>query len=134
MSTKPETVFILSVTSGIGGELASRYASRGARVVGTHSPGRDVSKLKGVDELLECDVGDPKSVEKMADTFKNTDMLWDVFIACVATPVPLKPFMESDMAVWSESFYVNSTGQFHALQSIWEMRNRKRRGIILNNC
>lgn len=121
-----KTVFILSISSDIGRNLAKEYLSRGWNVYGTYRNAISEIELKaelpGV-VLSFCDISDPASIRSTIESLPR-DFKWDLFISMPCDPLPLTSFFESPIKRWIESFMVNSLRQLEFLHGIYPFRNQ----------
>jgi len=72
--TKDSEVLIVGASRGIGLELVRQVANKGSHVIATHrgTPPPDLKKLEGkMVTLIQCDVGDPASVQAAANSVKG---------------------------------------------------------------
>ena len=104
-----KTVFILSVSSDIGLDLAKRYLRSGHRIIGTY---RSFAQLAGISShprchLFRCDITQAKDVSSLVLKLERLKKSWDVFISCVGDPRPLSPFFKSSFDEWSHSIHLN---------------------------
>lgn len=128
-----KTIFILSVSSDIGLDMAERYLAKGHRVVGTFRNPKHVSSLQGRSNcvLIKCDLSRPRDVARMAQQVKDLKIKWHVFISCAGHPLPVVPFFKSDFKEWADSVYVNSIAQLHALHALHPLRVKNRAHVVL---
>ena len=119
-------ILILSVTSDIGLYLAKKYHAEGHSIYGTYRSRANIERIKrdipGI-RLVYCDFEDGNCIDRAAEDIMSESSLWDILISCPCTPKPLKPFMESDIDEWEDSFYLNSLGQLRFLHRVYEKRN-----------
>lgn len=127
------TVFILSISSDIGLFLGQQYLADGYQVIGTYRHDKGLSDLKKNKhcDLIQCDISKPKDVVQLASYFKKRKLTWDVFISCVGHPLPVVAFFHSDFQEWSDSVYINSIGQLHALHALYPYRHKKSADVVL---
>lgn len=117
-------VFILSISSDIGHELALEYLADGYEVVGTYRDRRLVADLSQENRahLLYCDIDSKESIERMAIAYKAISKPWDIFISCVGDLEPIGPFFSSDFDAWEHAVTVNSLAQLRVLRELWPYR------------
>jgi len=119
-------VFILSISSDIGTNLAKDYLLRGWKVVGTY---RDSNAVKRLEEdlpgavLMHCDISSSESIRSCLDSLPS-DFAWDIFISLPCNPLPLTSFYSSDITEWIDSFALNSLKQLEFLHGIYAKRNK----------
>lgn len=104
---------------GIGLAIASRFAEAGDHaVVGIHDPAEvEASRAKfraaGHDVVvMPCDVGDPASVDGLAETVRTYHGGVDVVVANAGTTGPIGPLHEITPQAWTRCLEVNLTGVF----------------------
>lgn len=118
-------VFILSVSSDIGHELALSYLADGYEVVGTYRERRLVADLSQENKavLLYCDIASKESIERTIIAYKAiSNKPWDIFISCVGILEPIGPFFSSDFNTWEHAVTVNSLAQLRVLRELWPYR------------
>jgi NAD(P)-dependent dehydrogenase (short-subunit alcohol dehydrogenase family) len=127
MPDSPQTILILSVSSDIGLFLARKYLLSGHRVIGTYRSARTVQSIAEHPNcrLLACDIHEPRSLSEFVQQFKELGMKWDTIISCVADPLPLQSFFDSNFDQWQQSVEVNSLDQLRALHMLYPLRNSK---------
>jgi len=120
----PATVFILSVSSDIGTQLALDYLRRGATVCGTYRSGLPAA-LAGQERFhaVRCDVSTPACAKTIAGLFRRTGLQWDVFISCVGQLSPIGLFFDSAFEAWAQSVQTNSVAQLRALHAAYPFRH-----------
>lgn len=122
-----KSVFILSISSDIGKNLAKEYLSRGWEVYGTYRKPSSLLELSielpGA-VLYQCDISIPNSIQESLANLPN-DFNWDIFISLPCDPLPLTSFFESSINQWVESFMVNSLRQLEFLHRIYPYRNKE---------
>jgi len=116
-------VFILSVSSDIGEQLALDYLQRGACVAGTFrrelpASLRQHPRFSG----LQCDVTTPESHALISEFLTGQKFAWDIFISCVGQLAPVGLFFEQKFDSWAQSVDTNSTAQLRALHAAHPFR------------
>jgi NAD(P)-dependent dehydrogenase (short-subunit alcohol dehydrogenase family) len=121
---KSLVVFIVSISSDIGTQLALRYLEKGAIVCGTYRTNcpAALQGLPGV-HTLKCDVSQPNCTKEIAAFFRSSGLNWDIFISCVGQLSPVGLFFETTFETWSESVNTNSTAQLRALHAAYPFRH-----------
>jgi NAD(P)-dependent dehydrogenase (short-subunit alcohol dehydrogenase family) len=123
-----KTVFILSLSSDIGRDLATRFLADGYKVVGTFRDSLPES-LQQVDErlvALPCDITQPENIVNLVEYWQKSEAHWDIFISCVGQLAPIGSFFAADFSAWQESVITNSLAQLHILHALYPFRNPKR--------
>ena len=122
-TAEPTTVFILSVSSDIGEQLALDYLRRGFRVAGTYRSSLPAS-LNGqkLFSALHCDVTSPACAGLIAEFFRSNGFRWDIFISCVGQLAPVGLFFENEFESWAQSVETNGVAQLRALHVVHPFR------------
>jgi len=117
-------VFIVSISSDIGTQLALHYLEKGTVVCGTYRTNCPVI-LEGKSDVhtFKCDVSQSGCTEEIAAFFRNSGLRWDIFISCVGQLSPIGLFFEIDFETWGESVSTNSTAQLRALHAAYPFRH-----------
>ena len=119
-------VFILSLTSDIGSNLAAEYVSRGWEVFGTY---RNLASQPAITSIIpesnlwHCDISNTISIRDCLISLPS-DLSWDLFISLPCDPLPLSSFYNSNIDEWIDSFLLNSLRQLHFLHGIYPLRNQ----------
>ncbi|MFD1343797.1 SDR family oxidoreductase [Litorisediminicola beolgyonensis] len=102
-------VLITGANRGIGASLATRYTSRGDETLAT---------ARSFDGLIDLDVTDPNSIEKLGRRMKDDAL--DLLICNAGVYLdkgePLEGGFPPEM--WAQSFAVNVTGVFLTVQAL----------------
>jgi len=117
------SVFILSVSSDIGEQLALDYLRRGDRVTGTHR-GPLPTSLHGHPKFtsLSCDIAAADASARIASGLGAQPEPWDIFISCVGQLSPVGNFFDCDCEAWLEAVSINSMLQLKALHAAHPFR------------
>lgn len=116
-------VFVLSVSSDIGEQLALHYLERGLRVAGTYRRELPASLRERTNFVaLRCDVSQRESGSRIAAFLESENFHWDLFVSCVGQLAPVGPFFGCDFDAWAESVETNSIAQLRALHAAYPMR------------
>ena len=120
---QPTVVFILSLSSDIGAELARHFLGEGAIVLGTYRRElpADLQANPRV-QACACDLATPEAAHVVADFLRDADQPWDVFISCVGQLSPVGKFFAVDFDAWQSAVQVNSTAQLGALHAAYPFR------------
>jgi NAD(P)-dependent dehydrogenase (short-subunit alcohol dehydrogenase family) len=121
--TRRPSVFILSVSSDIGEQLALHYLHEGAMVRGTYRGILPVSlRSQPHFSALQCDLAAPGTARAIAGWLGADDEPWDIFISCVGQLAPVGPFFETDFDSWENAVAINSAAQLRALHAAHPFR------------
>ncbi len=123
LPSEAASVFILSVSSDIGEQLALGYLRRGFAVAGTYRKSLPES-LSGQERFsgLRCDVASPECGSQISAFMAESGMRWDVFISCVGQLAPVGPFFEVNVDSWAASVETNGVAQLRALHAAHPFR------------
>lgn len=126
------TVFILSISSDIGFNLAKHYLDLGFKVIGTYRQSKNLNELKHFKNcfLIKCDLAKTNDIKKLGDYFRNHVLSWDIFISCVGNPLPVVSFFESNFNEWSQSVHTNCIAQLQVLHVLYAYRSKKMSDVI----
>jgi NAD(P)-dependent dehydrogenase (short-subunit alcohol dehydrogenase family) len=117
------TIFILSVSSDIGEQLALDYLRRGFQVLGTFRKNLPSSLLSEKYFCgLQCDVTSPECKNQLVEFFTSRNLHWDIFISCVGQLAPVGLFFENNFESWTQSVETNSVAQLRALHAVHPFR------------
>jgi NAD(P)-dependent dehydrogenase (short-subunit alcohol dehydrogenase family) len=117
-------VFIVSISSDIGTQLALHYLKKGATVCGTYRTNCPTAlEAKQGLHAFKCDVSQPHCAKEISSFFQSSGLCWDIFISCVGQLAPVGLFFETDFEPWSESVNTNSTAQLRALHAAYPFRH-----------
>ncbi len=122
-SSRRASVFILSVSSEIGEQLALAYLHDGATVSGTHR-GPLPASLRGQQNFssLHCDLTLPRAAGAIREFLRQQAAPWDIFISCVGQLAPVGPFFENAFEPWADAVGINSVAQLRALHAAHPFR------------
>lgn len=122
-----KTVFILSVSSGIGLELARRFLKDGCRVIGTYRKKKFVQGILSRPhcDLIPCDITRKADINRLVRKFKARHVRWQTFISAVGRLKPLSHFFKVNFDRWSRSVHVNSLDQLRVLHALYPFRQKK---------
>jgi len=121
MTKAQKTIFILSVSSGIGLELAKRYLDDGYQVIGTYRKKKIVKEVIGRPSchLIPCDITRKSDISRLVSEFKKRRIFWQTFISAVGLLQPLARFFKVDFDEWSRSVHVNAIEQLRVLHALY---------------
>jgi NAD(P)-dependent dehydrogenase (short-subunit alcohol dehydrogenase family) len=122
-SAAPRSVFLVSVSSDIGEQLALEYLRQGAVVAGTYRTELPVSlQHRAGFSALRCDVSRPEAADQIREFCRTRGEPWDLFVSCVGQLAPVAPFFGSNFEDWASSMNTNSTAQLRALHAVHPFR------------
>lgn len=122
-------IFILSISSDIGFELAIYWLDKGHKVAGTYnnfSKNCKILKDKGV-TLYKLDIKEKKNIFSF---FKFNQSAWNWLIVATGTQEPIGSFLDVGDEEWTNSIEVNFTNQFLFLKKILPFRKKKSRVLF----
>jgi NAD(P)-dependent dehydrogenase (short-subunit alcohol dehydrogenase family) len=91
-----------------------------------------VSSSVGSGSIMECDVGDLRSVESMAKTVDRTFGRLDILVNNAGIMGPSGPLHELAPEAWDQIFHTNLRGVYYTIRSLAPLMIRARRGHIIN--
>ena len=138
MEFKDKVVLITGASSGIGKQLASDFAARGAIVAGC---GRSITRLKETlkdvrrispsSAMLGCDVSDAEQVQGMVAKILADYGKIDILINNAGVGMR-KPFFETELEIVEEIIMVNFLGAAYCAHAVLPSMIARRRGHIVN--
>lgn len=138
MRLEGKIAIITGAGSGIGREIARRFAAEGAIAVcaDMNRPAADgtvesIAAAGGRAEAVEVDVADETSVEAMADRAVSTHEAVDILVNCAGVGRQV-PFLETSLEEWSRMLSINLTGTFLCGRAVAPHMARGGGGAIVN--
>jgi 3-oxoacyl-[acyl-carrier protein] reductase len=140
-SVADKVVVITGAGQGIGRSFAKTFASGGAKVVIAE---RNLDKARAVEReiaagnghalVVETDVADEGSVERLAATVDRTFGRADVLInnAAIFSTLEMRPFEQIPLSEWEQVLRVNVTGPFLCARALVPLMRRNKWGRIIN--
>ncbi len=122
-------IFILSISSDIGYELAIDWINKGHNVYGTFKNFSDKCKIlknKGA-EIYKLDL---KKNENVTNFFKRKKPKWDWLIIATGNQDPIGNFLDVNDMEWINSIEINFTNQFLFLKKILPYRTKKNSRVL----
>ena len=117
-----KVALVTGAAGGIGGAVALRFATEGARVFGADRASAD----------LVCDVGDRAAVDAMVASIVAAAGRLDVLVHAAARLGGTGPFLDVAVSDWTDYIQINLTGAFHVCQAAARaMRHGGRGGAIV---
>ena len=130
-----KTIIITGASSGLGEEMARRFAALGANLV---LGARREDRLKSLSaELGEnakyqvCDVSKARDVQALADMALKEFSKIDVLINNAGI-MPLSFFAEKKLEEWDRMIDVNIRGVLHGIAAVIETMHAQKSGHIIN--
>lgn len=123
---KKKHIFIISISSDIGAELAKYWLSQGHSVSGTirkKSILTDNLEKLGVD-LFKLDLASIESCEKFLEKLPN-NYRWDSLVVGAGDQSPIGSFLKTNFESWESSLRINFVGQMQILQGMISHANIK---------
>lgn len=111
-------VYIAGISSDIGSGLGLLYQNAGQRVFGTYNNNDFVTDIFGI-ETAHYNGG------------KVPVRPWDMFIGCIGTLTPIRPFFSGDFAEWQKAIEVNALSQLKLLHGMWAHRGKEPKAVFL---
>ena len=114
-----KNIFIISISSDIGAQLAKYWVSKGHSVSGTFRRKSLLTKeLESIGvKLYSLDLKSSKSCSEFLSQLSN-NYIWDGLIIGAGDLNPLGPFAQTDFKLWADSIRINFTGQMEVLQKL----------------
>ena len=122
-------IFILSISSDIGYELAIDWINKGHNVYGTFNNFSDKCKIlknKGA-EIYKLDLKKNKNVTNF---FRRKKPKWDWLIVATGKQDPVGNFLDVNDMDWINSIEINFTNQFLFLKKILPYRAKKNSRVL----
>lgn len=132
-----QVAVVMGASSGIGREVAFRFAERGARVIvaargeaGLQSLVDEIRHGGGDAEYVVCDVSDPDQVEAVATAAVRTHGRIDTWVNVAAVSV-YATFEETSLEEFARVMDVNFMGQVHGIKAALPHLRREGRGAVI---
>lgn len=133
---KDKIVIITGAGSGLGRELAIKFTTAGAKVIGF---GRNIDKLKETDELIEnslfeyfsVDVSNFEQVKEACDEIIQKHSRIDILFNNAAI-YPKINFLDESAEEWSQAINVNVTGVANCCKAVLPVMIKHNFGKIFN--
>lgn len=119
-----KNIFIQSISSDIGINLAQHWIGKGHKVFGTYrTMNENLNQLveEGLD-IVRCDLTDMDSIKNCVQWISSRPV-WDVTILGAGVQDPIGPFITNDFDEWEQSVCQNFTSQFRLIHGILNRRN-----------
>ena len=130
-----KTIIITGASSGLGEEMARRFAALGANLV---LGARREERLKSLSAQLGanvkyqvCDVSKARDVQALADRALKEFSKIDVLINNAGI-MPLSFFAEKKLEEWDRMIDVNIRGVLHGIAAVIETMHAQKSGHIIN--
>ena len=124
-------IFIISISSDIGFELAKFWNSKGYEISGTYrkfSKSCRIMSSLGI-KLFPCDLKNKKSMLSLKKKISK-NYSWDWLIVAAGTQEPIGKFENIEFNLWSESVNVNFISQLQALHILLKFRKNNSRVLF----
>lgn len=121
-----KNIFIISISSDIGADLAKFWLSKGHSVSGTYRNKSDLTDsldTLGV-KLYHLDLKSSQSCNHFLGQI-SSDYKWDALIVGAGDQNPVGSFVKINFKLWEESIRVNFVGQMEVLQNMIKFANTK---------
>ena len=137
---KNKIVLITGASNGIGRATARLLARKGATIaIGYHAnKERAVAVLGSLPDakhsIIQVDISNPKSVEKMAEKIKNSYGKLDVLInsAGLTMPIPHKDLETLDEKVFDKLLQLNAGGPFSVIRHHIDLLKKANQSVVIN--
>ncbi len=116
-------VIVIGANSGIGEDLALRYAREGACVIGTYRQSKNLIESDNI-RLYPLDLAQKESVRAFRALIAVDNYSWDLMIFSVGTMIPIGNFFEVEGEHWESSFNDNFFGQLRLLREVRSLANK----------
>jgi len=117
---------IIGISSDIGTALSKKWLKDGWKIYGTYkTKSKKLDELKNLGaHLLECDIAEKSSIDKICLELKETCLNWDVLVICPASLKPVGNFISSDFGEWEDSVELNFIDQMKVVHKLLPSRNK----------
>ncbi len=141
MNSEKRSIIVTGGGQGIGGAIARDLAAHGARIVVADlneekaaTVAAEIETAEGSAIGVRADVGDPDSVEAMAQAALAAHGRLDGLINCAAifSTIKMKRFEEISLEEWEAVMRVNTTGTFLACKAVAGPMREAGFGRIIN--
>ena len=137
---KNKIVLITGASNGIGRATARLLARKGATIaIGYHAnKERTVAVLGSLPDakhsIIQVDISNPKSVEKMAEKIKNSYGKLDVLVnsAGLTQPIPHKDLKTLDEKVFDKLLQLNAGGPFSVIRHHIDLLKKANQSVVIN--
>lgn len=114
-----KSIFILSLSSEIGEELALRFLEQGCRVAGTYRSSAPERLAAAGVPMLRVNLEDESCGKSIRGFLEEKEFHWDLLISAVGQLSPIGKFLDVDFSEWETSVRTNSLAQLGVLHAIW---------------
>ena len=141
MNSKKRSIIVTGGGQGIGAAIARDLSAHGARIVVADlneekaaTVAAEIETAEGSAIGVRADVGDPDSVEAMAQAALAAHGRLDGLINCAAifSTIKMKRFEEISLEDWEAVMRVNTTGTFLACKAVAGPMREAGFGLIIN--
>lgn len=123
---------VTGAAGGIGEAIVQRLAAMGAQVVAADIGFGAEPTSAGAVLSLRCDIGQPDSVQAMAEAVRTRFGRCDVLVNNAAVSAPPAPLESLPLEVWDRIFHVNLRGALLCAQALVPMMLAQSSGSIVN--
>lgn len=111
-----QVAVITGGTSGIGLKSAERFIEAGAKVViSGRKDGTEIAEKIGA-TFVQCDVGNPESVQNMMKTTVDTYGKIDIIVNNAGANFGYETIMDTDLENFDKNFGINTKGVVHGIK------------------
>lgn len=115
-SLENQVAVVTGGTSGIGLKTAERFIAAGAKVViSGRKDGTEIATKIGA-TFVQCDVGNPDSVQNMMQTTVDTYGKIDIIVNNAGANFGYSTLMDSELTDFDKNFGINTKGVIHGIK------------------
>lgn len=134
-----QVALVTGAGRGIGGAIAAKLASLGARVIlcgrqreALEQTSQAIHNGGGQSSVMECDVADLGSVESVRERVERTFGRLDILVNNAGIMGPQGPLHQLPPDSWDQIFNTNLRGVYYMVRSLAPIMIRARTGHIIN--
>jgi len=134
------TALVTGASSGIGAEVACRFAANGAYTLihyhrnlkGATDVLERICRSGGKGELIPADLSKSSSIAEFGGSLQTLRRPIDILVNNAGSLIERKPFLEITEQLWSEVFTLNVTSAFLTTRAVLPAMLQRRRGCVVN--
>lgn len=124
-------VWITGASSGIGKALAELFSLYGDTVIATSRSRKSLASLRGVSDVLACDVRKERDILRTARTILKQYRAIDIVVNNAGI-TSFKEFLRTSAEEFDDILDTNLRGIFLTTQAVLPSMLKRRRGMIVN--